>query len=278
FNILVSIKDVLNYGPAQIAYAELARAKEYLSLAEDVMQEIRKLENHPTFNKISESTKNDTDIIHFLIADLKQAIDEVKPPPPKQKMSFAEAQQHLTEQFKDIRQNAKDIQSMLRKRNVKYLYHLTDRRNLNAIRYHQGIYARSLLSELDIVPEYPGATHISKNIDSDRHTENYVHLYLTENQHALEQMKKRGLDPVTLKIKTQVASLQSTEFADMDLGHPDTKMTTSAVSHLDFLDSCTASFDSGLTFWKTNANKSEAIVLVKNGIPKEYIQNLDNFS
>ena len=277
FHILISVKDILKYAPAHLAYAEQDRARECLVLAEDVLRDIRKLEQLPTFRKISDATKDDVDVIHFLLAELRQAIDEVKPP-PIQKQSFAQVQQCLITQYSTLRQDSSDIQELLKKRKVRYLYHLTDRRNIATIRYHQGLYARTMLDELDIVPESPGTTHLSKNIDSDRHTAGYVHLYLTENQRAFEQMRNRGLDPGILRINPRVASLQSTEFADSHLGNADLKITSQTTDYLEFIDRCTASFDAGMTFWKSNNHESEAIVLVKNGIPKEYIQNINDFA
>ena len=271
FGLLVSIR----YG---LQYADLDKAKEHLDKANAILQNIQDFERYPDYHRIDETIKDEIDGIGFMLEDLKKSIQEVEnnPPSPTLRRSPSELQLQMKDLFNDKTSEAAGIFETLKNHNITCLYHLTDRQNIKGIKYHQGLYARQILDELEITPEQPGGTTQTRNVDADRHTAGYVHLYLSENEKAKEQMRSRGLDPVALKIDLTAAALKTTEFADGALESPKTQVTgKGTLSHLAFLMRYTEGLKKPSLFSDSPPEGIDAVVLVESGIPKKYILNLD---
>lgn len=270
FGLLVSIRNGLQYD-------DLNKAKDHLDKAKALLQDIQDFERHPDYHRIDALIQDEIDGIGFMLDDLIKTIQEVESNPPHiHRRTFSQIQWQLKEQFNDRIPEATGIFETLKNHRITALYHLTDKQNLDSIRYHQGLYARPILDELEIVPKQPGGTSQTRNVDADRHTAEYVHLYLSENEKVQEQMRARGLDPVALKIDLVAATLKTTEFADGALESLTTQVTgKDTLSHLAFLTRYTGNLKKPSWFSNSSPEDIDAVVLVETGIPKKYILNLD---
>ena len=105
----------------------------------------------------------------------------------------------------------RSIESILKKANIRHLYHYTDKRNLASINKHGGLLSMSFLSSHNInVPAAIGDC-ISHNIDKDLHIEDYVKLLPYIDYKAINRLKE-DRDMVVLKIDCAVLLFKDSVF------------------------------------------------------------------
>ena len=65
--------------------------------------------------------------------------------------------------------------------NIHSLYHFTDKENLNSIKENGGLFSWKYMIEKGIDIPSPGGDRLSRNLDSNKHIENYVKLSFNPN-------------------------------------------------------------------------------------------------
>ncbi len=210
-------------------------------------------------------------------AELLRIESEIKERPSFVKTVIDEEEKrYLYELSHEKKENFEEYQKYLDRRNVKYLYHFTERSNLESIRTNGGLFSWKYSEEHDIVVPKPGGSCLSRELDELYGLEDYVRLSFTRNHPMVYRLKtEERYRMVLLVIKAEVALLKYTMFSDMnaaDKGH----------THGDSLKHL-----KNVKLYETNREPEDyltiggskkywqAEVLVKTFVPLEYIVNID---
>jgi len=97
---------------------------------------------------------------------------------------------------------------------IKELFHFTDRRNLPSIRDLGGLYSYALLGEMGIEIPAPGGNDWSRDADSSKGMDRYVHLCFRDS-HPMEYRARqdgRIVSSIFLKIHTDVLQIDGVKF------------------------------------------------------------------
>jgi len=176
--------------------------------------------------------------------------------------------------FAQKKENHIQFQSYLTKNGVSYFYHFTDRRNLESILKHKGLYSWKYSLDNNIPITYPGGDDQSKILDKRHGLEDYVRLSFCDDHPMVWRLKCAGYDLVLLKIKVDVAWSKDTLFSDINAADSlhshggtfeDLKRVDLKATRMHYVSKSDPSF-----------KKHQAEVMVKSFIPIEYITNLNN--
>lgn len=173
----------------------------------------------------------------------------------------------------DVKSEHQEILRLLRENGVVYLYHFTDRRNLESIRKHGGLFSWQTCLNRGITIPYAGGDGNSRLLDRRHGLQDYVRLSLCDDHPMMWRLKQMGYDLVLLKIKVDAAVLRDTLFSDMNA-------TDNQHSHggsLQDLKKIRFSATKRRYVSRDDADFKyhQAEVMVKTFIPAEYIVNLD---
>lgn len=173
----------------------------------------------------------------------------------------------------DVKSEHQEILRLLRENGVVYLYHFTDRRNLESIRKHGGLFSWQTCLSRGITIPYAGGDCNSRLLDRRHGLQDYVRLSLCDDHPMMWRLKQMGYDLVLLKIKVDAAVLRDTLFSDMNA-------TDNQHSHggsLQDLKKIKFSATKRRYVSRDDADFKyhQAEVMVKTFIPAEYIVNLD---
>jgi hypothetical protein len=155
---------------------------------------------------------------------------------------------------------------------VSYFYHFTDRRNLASIREHGGLFSWKYCEDHGITIPYTGGSDFSRSLDRNHGLADFVRLSFCDDHPMAFRLKKNGYDLVLLKIKVDVASIDTTLFSDMnatDSNHhhgdslADLQRVDISATRADYLSSSDPRF-----------KPHQAEVLVKTFVPLKYIVKL----
>lgn len=108
--------------------------------------------------------------------------------------------------------NAQAFVRILKEHGINSLYHFTDRKNLESIIRHGGLYSWGDCIEQGIAIPCPGGDKQSRELDEKKGLEYYVRTSFTRNHPMMYQAKNEGRidDPVILEIDTDVITWQDT--------------------------------------------------------------------
>lgn len=163
-------------------------------------------------------------------------------------------------------------------RRVHTLYHFTDRRNLGMIRELGGLYPWASLQEMGIEVPAAGGNEWSRDADSFKGMDQYVHLCFRPN-HPMEHIARREgriADSVFLQVHPSVLELDGVLYT------PDVANKSGVPSYT--LDEAAELIDFEVLYTRTDwrdpqiherlqqAEKSE--ILVPHKVPLELIRNL----
>lgn len=173
----------------------------------------------------------------------------------------------------NMKSEYQEILKILKENGVVYLYHFTDRRNLESIRQHGGLFSWQTCLNKGINIPYAGGDGNSRLLDRRHGLQDYVRLSLCDDHPMMWRLKQMGYDLVLLKIKVDAAVLRDTLFSDMNA-------TDNQHSHggsLQDLKKIRFSATKRRYVSRDDADFKyhQAEVMVKTFIPAEYIVNLD---
>ena len=157
---------------------------------------------------------------------------------------------------------------------VFYFWHFTDRSNLMSIKHNGGLYSWKHCLNNDINIPRAGGSRESRALDTMYNLEDYVRLSFCMDHPMVYRLKQEGYNLVLLRIRIDVAYLESTLFSDMNAtkkGHQHGP-TLEDLKRVDL----NAALDRFVSRTSPNFHLHQAEVLVKNFVPLEYIDNIDN--
>lgn len=109
-----------------------------------------------------------------------------------------------------------EIEQYLVQNRIKYLYHFTDRSNLESIRKNGGLYSWSFCEKEHITIDKPGGNSLSRSLDRVHGLEDYVRLAFHAEHPMMYRLRNEGYDLVILRIKVDVAWLKDTLYSNIN--------------------------------------------------------------
>lgn len=176
----------------------------------------------------------------------------------------------------NFRSNKEAFYSILLNNGIQYLYHFTDRSNIDSIKKAGGLYSWDYMERNNLIIPMPGGDNLSRMLDQRYNIHNFVRTSFCINHPMMYIAKNQGRikDPVILKIDIAIVGIENTLFSDMNAtknGHHQGS---------DLADLKRVRFDickQRNHFNLTNDEKPyyQAEVMVKEFIPLKYILNID---
>jgi len=158
----------------------------------------------------------------------------------------------------------------------RYLYHFTDKRNIESIKYLGGLYSWRYLEDNDIDIPMPGGNDLSRELDT-RFSDwsDYVRLSFCEYHPMINRLKRAGYDLVILKIDSSIIS-ETSYISDRNATSNDANIQkASDIDDLnDFLDFDAINDNGYIEYGTPEYALHQAEVLIKTKIPLSYIQNI----
>lgn len=172
------------------------------------------------------------------------------------------------------KQNAQLFKEYLEENSVRYLFHFTDRQNVESIKKNGGLFSWKYCEEHNIQIKNAGGDETSRFLDTKHKLEDYVRLSFCTDHPMAWRLKQNGSNLVLLKIQADVAWLQGTLFSDINAAD-------NAHHHGPSLDDLKrVDINATRMHYLTNTSeffkKHQAEVLVKTHVPLEYIVNIDD--
>ncbi|MDE7025666.1 MAG: DUF4433 domain-containing protein, partial [Paramuribaculum sp.] len=116
----------------------------------------------------------------------------------------------------NVKDEHQEILRLLKENGVVYLYHFTDRRNLESIRRNGGLFSWQSCKTKGIQIPFAGGDISSRMLDTRYGLQDYVRLSLCDDHPMMWRLKQNGYDLVLLKIKIDAALLRDTLYSDMN--------------------------------------------------------------
>lgn len=172
------------------------------------------------------------------------------------------------------KQNAQLFKEYLEENNVRFLFHFTDRQNVESIKKNGGLFSWKYCEEHNIQIKNAGGDETSRFLDTKHKLEDYVRLSFCTDHPMAWRLKQNGSSLVLLKIQADVAWLQGTLFSDINAAD-------NAHHHGPSLDDLKrVDINATRMHYLTNTSeffkKHQAEVLVRTHVPLEYIVNIDD--
>lgn len=193
-----------------------------------------------------------------------------------QVIDFNERIRRIRSEFLVESTESVSIRNYLRDQGVHFLYHFTDRKNIESIIEYGGLFSWKFLKEHAISVHNPGGDRTSQIRDERMGLNDYVRLSFCENHPMAYVVSGRNADTelVLLKIKPDVACFETTLFCNMNA--VDTLSKTGP--GIDYLK-CVNIPATKRKYVNGNDDLfkyKQAEVLCKKFVPIEYIMNLDD--
>lgn len=182
------------------------------------------------------------------------------------------------------KENWVDFESALDKNDIKYLYHFTDKKNINSIIKNGGLYSWYYCDKNKIDIPSPGGSVSSRKNDTINNKTDFVRLAFNKNHPMLYIAKKDGRieKECWLKINREVVYFENTEFSDKNAAafksyKPNIGKDLRYLTNIRF-----DILRKGVTIphYKLSADEkpfNQAEILVKSWIPLRYIENIDDY-
>lgn len=238
---------------------------------------LRASKGNTTITYISLLKEYDREEMAFLIDQEKSKAQSITIPQTQKKVDNNKNVREYDRLFAESKlpkNNFAEYKKILDSNGVTCLYHFTDRRNLDSIKQHGGLFSWFYCETNNIHIPFPGGDESSKSLDKSFHLEDYVRLSFCEDHPMSWRLQQQGYDLVLLQIKIDAAWIKNTLFSDINAADKNH-------SHGGELDDLTR-IDFSATrqhFLRKDSSlfkKHQAEVLVKTFLPLEYITNLDN--
>lgn len=167
---------------------------------------------------------------------------------------------------------ATQINQFLSDNGIKYLYHFTEKENIDNIKKYGGICSLKycLIHAIEVITK--GDMTVLRDTDAGYELENYARLSFCERHPLIKKRQQAGADLVLLKIKLDVAWLKDTLFSDRDAASEHLQGDTLADLKKVKME---AVCKKNLEEWDPDYEYNQAEVMVKSIIPIEYIVNID---
>ena len=170
-----------------------------------------------------------------------------------------------------IKEEKELIREYLLQNGIEYLYHFTEKENLDDIRRFGGLFSQRECLAHSIIPKTSSDMRHLRSKDAEFYLEDYVRLSFCERHPLIEG---RTGELVLFKIKVDVAFLDSTLFSDRDAAddnhHHGPKLEDLKKIHINTVKKHIPDrLDPEYVFY-------QAEVMVKSFVPKEFIVNFDN--
>lgn len=238
---------------------------------------LRASKGNTTITYISLLKEYDREEMAYLIDQEKsttQPISIPEPPKPVENKIVVGEYERLLAESKLSKDNFDEFQKVLDSNGVTCLYHFTDRRNLDSIKQHGGLFSWFYCETNNIQIPFPGGDESSKSLDKSFHLEDYVRLSFCEDHPMSWRLQQQGYDLVLLKIKVDAAWIKNTLFSDINAADKNHYHggKLEDLTKIDF----SATRQHYLRKDSPLFKKHQAEVLVKTFLPLEYITNFDN--
>lgn len=114
-----------------------------------------------------------------------------------------------------LKNDKEQIKATFQENGIKYLYHITDSRNLFWINKYGGLLSFQFMIDEGIMTPYSGSTPDSIQRNEELNTSNYIKLYICIDKTILDEMKNKGITPMILSISpSNIVSYANTKFAN----------------------------------------------------------------
>ena len=265
-------------------------AIEYIEINKDAIKAWNKskgLDRIIYTDNYSEVASNHYDLIQFIDTynkekARKEEVERLKREEERKRKEAKEAEERRQEQEERdniymvthaLKTNNIAIRNHLSENDIHYFYHFTDRRNLDSIIRHRGLYSWKYCETHNICIPYAGGNPTSRSLDCRYNLEDYIRLSFCNNHPMAFNLSQKGYNLVLLKIKVDVAELEATLFSDMNATDNNCKFG-STLTDLQRVD-INATKQYYLRRTDSLFKKHQAEVLVKTFIPIDKIINID---
>ena len=175
-----------------------------------------------------------------------------------------------------LKVNHEEFKNEIKSKNIKSLYHFTDKSNLESIIKNEGLYSWKACEYMGIKINKPGGNQLSKNLDVYHGLEDYVRLSFVENHPMMFIAKSEGrIDNATvLKINPVVILWEETRFSNMNAtrnGH----IQGGLIQHFRNIKFEIIKVTDYFKLSDQTKPYYQAEILVKSFISIEYIKNID---
>ena len=183
------------------------------------------------------------------------------------------------ELLKKYKYDWKLYRKFLIKNKIKYLYHFTDKSNLDSILKHGGLFSRKHCNENNIDVSKPGGDSLSYELDKRASLDDFVRLSFTPNHPMMYFAMNEGRidNPVILKLNIELIYWKDSKYSDSNATSKNSRIGENfdSLSIIDFdilkkTDYLNAPTDKKKYF--------QAEVLIKNHIPIQHIENIFEYT
>ena len=167
-----------------------------------------------------------------------------------------------------------NIQEFLQEKGINCLYHFTDRDNLLSIMKSEGLLSWKDCEKNKIKIIRPGGDETSRDLDEHKGLADYARLSFCPEHPMMfaAQHDGRIVNPVIIKVSTEVCELPGTLFSDVN-ATANGVMIRGGIEGLQLIDFNVVTQNYSASFSDDVKAKYQAEVLVKHKIPLEYFVN-----
>lgn len=162
-----------------------------------------------------------------------------------------------------------------------YLYHFTDRLNIESIKKYGGLYSWGYLEKNKIPIPRPGGDETSRKLDTrHRDLSDYVRLSFCRYHPMRNRLIRNGYNLVLLKIDSSIIG-ETSLIANQNATKNDVSIISATEyfennDYSDFLNFEAIDNNGTFTYRSDSYNSQQAEVLIKTKVPLEYILNIDS--
>lgn len=165
------------------------------------------------------------------------------------------------------------------KNNINYLYHFTDRSNLDSIIKNGGLYSWKYCLNNRIQINNPGGDELSHHLDKRAGLDNYIRLSFTANHPMMYYaLKNRSIiNPVILKIDAEVIYWLNSKYSDTNAASKNCTIG----DNFDLLSIIDIKTIKTVDYFNSPIEKKkfyQAEILVKENIPLKFIKNVYEYN
>ena len=207
-------------------------------------------------------------------AEAQRLADEAR----KKEQAEQAEKQRLMALSSELKEDWQSFKQVLDDNGIKYLYHFTDRSNIQSIKRHGGLFSWSYCESHSISIPRPGGIGFGRQLDCNRGLEDYVRLCFTRQHPMMFVAKKDGRipNPVILVIDIKAAFLKHTLFSNKNATIEREPVNIgSSIEDLKAIHFSSVKRPKHFDLDEDERSYFQAEVMIKTFLPKEYILNLD---
>jgi len=191
---------------------------------------------------------------------------------------FEELKHRENKLLKKYKYDWKLYRKFLNKSKIDFVYHFTDKSNLESIIKNNGLFSLKAIEKNNIIISKSGGNELSHKLDRKKHLENYIRLSFTPKHPMMYFAMNDGRinEPVILKINSEVIYWLESKYSDNNatnrlakIGDDFKSLPLSEIEIIKNIDY----FDSPEEYKKYY----QAEILIKEKIPLEYIENISEY-